>query len=83
MVEYGTGGEISTRGDVYAYGILLLEMITGRRPTDDIFKDGFNLHNYVKGAIPSQVLEIVDPTLHDEQGTRGEVERRENEIVEG
>ncbi|XP_017984238.1 PREDICTED: probable LRR receptor-like serine/threonine-protein kinase At3g47570 [Theobroma cacao] len=61
--EYAVGGAVSTYGDVYSYGILLLEMFTGRRPTDDIFKDGSNLHNFAKKAIPEQVMEILDPTM--------------------
>ncbi|XBI87309.1 hypothetical protein VPH35_025422 [Triticum aestivum] len=34
--EYGMGSEISTEGDVYSYGIVLLEMLTHKRPTSDM-----------------------------------------------
>ncbi|XP_030970907.1 putative receptor-like protein kinase At3g47110 [Quercus lobata] len=61
--EYGLGSEVSTKGDVYSYGILLLEMITGKRPTDNMFDGGLNLHNYASIAWPNRVLEIVDPKL--------------------
>uniref|UniRef100_A0A2N9IDF9 non-specific serine/threonine protein kinase n=1 Tax=Fagus sylvatica TaxID=28930 RepID=A0A2N9IDF9_FAGSY len=61
--EYGMGGEASTQGDVYSYGILVLEMFSGRRPTDQIFKDGFSLHNFVKTALPETLMQIVDLTL--------------------
>lgn len=57
------GGEICTQGDVYSYGILLLEMFTGKRPTDEMFKDGLSLHNFCKIALPNRVLEIVDSRL--------------------
>ncbi|XP_058103346.1 putative receptor-like protein kinase At3g47110 [Magnolia sinica] len=61
--EYGMGGKASASGDVYSYGILLLEMFTGKRPTDDMFKDGLSLHQFVKIALPDRVMEIVDPRL--------------------
>ncbi|XP_058109238.1 probable LRR receptor-like serine/threonine-protein kinase At3g47570 [Magnolia sinica] len=61
--EYGMGGKASTHGDVYSYGIFLLEMITGKRPTDDMFKDNQSLHHFAKSAFPKQVMEIIDPTL--------------------
>ncbi|XP_027155999.1 putative receptor-like protein kinase At3g47110 [Coffea eugenioides] len=66
--EYGMGLPASTQGDVYSYGIFLLEMITRRRPTDDILTDGLNLHNYVNVALPEQVCKIVDPLLLSKGG---------------
>ncbi|XP_059639143.1 probable LRR receptor-like serine/threonine-protein kinase At3g47570 [Cornus florida] len=57
------GGEVSTEGDVYSYGILLLEMFTGKRPTGSMFTDNFSLHNYAKMALPDGVMEIVDSLL--------------------
>ncbi|KAM5549818.1 hypothetical protein ABKV19_000974 [Rosa sericea] len=61
--EYGMGMEVSTNGDIYSYGILLLEMLTGKRPTDDMFKDGLNLHNFVLSALPDNVEDVCDPIL--------------------
>lgn len=61
------GGEASTHGDVYSYGILVLEMFTGKRTTDDMFKDGLNLHNFSKMALHKGVMEIVDPYLLSEE----------------
>ncbi|XP_028056139.1 probable LRR receptor-like serine/threonine-protein kinase At3g47570 [Camellia sinensis] len=61
--EYGMGNKVTTFGDVYSYGILLLEMFTGKRPTDNMFNDSLSLHNFAKMALPEQVASVVDPTL--------------------
>ncbi|CAL5363816.1 unnamed protein product [Camellia sinensis] len=61
--EYGMGSEVSAYGDIYSFGILVLEMFTGKRPTDQIFKDGLSLHNFVKEALSGSVSEISDPIL--------------------
>ena len=62
------GSQLSTNGDVYSFGILLLEMLTGRRPTDKLFKDDLNLHNFVKLALLGRVMEIVDHSIFNEVG---------------
>ncbi|KAK2970039.1 hypothetical protein RJ640_014979 [Escallonia rubra] len=61
--EYGMGDEVSTEANMYSYGIMLLEMFTGKRPTDSMFRDNFSLHNYVKFALPDRVMEIVDSII--------------------
>ncbi|CAN0929290.1 Probable LRR receptor-like serine/threonine-protein kinase At3g47570 [Linum grandiflorum] len=65
--EYGMGNEVSIQGDVYSYGILLLELFTGKRPTDETFRDGLSLHNVVMSALSEQrTFEVVDPVLLNE-----------------
>ncbi|CAM8949305.1 unnamed protein product [Rhodiola kirilowii] len=62
--EYGMGGNVSRQGDMYSYGILLLEMITRKKPIDEIFKDGLNLHNFCKLALSeSTITDVLDPCL--------------------
>ena len=63
IAEYGMGNKVSTYGDVYSYGILLLEMITGKRPTDNIFHDSLNLRDYVKVTLLEWITDIIDPIL--------------------
>ncbi|KAK9725081.1 hypothetical protein RND81_05G121200 [Saponaria officinalis] len=61
--EYGLGNEASTDGDIYSYGTVLLELVTGKRPTDQMFQEEFNLHMFAEEALPDHILQIVDPTL--------------------
>ncbi|PON98840.1 Serine/threonine protein kinase [Trema orientale] len=65
--EYGMGSEASTSGDVYSFGILLLEIFTGKRPTDGIFGDDLNLPNFASIALLDRVEEILDPVLLEEE----------------
>ncbi|KAL0369343.1 UNVERIFIED_CONTAM: putative LRR receptor-like serine/threonine-protein kinase [Sesamum calycinum] len=67
--EYGTGSEPSTLGDVYSFGILLLEMFTGKRPTGAMFKDGFGLRSFVQNSLPDRLSDIADPELLHERET--------------
>uniref|UniRef100_M8BLE5 Serine-threonine/tyrosine-protein kinase catalytic domain-containing protein n=1 Tax=Aegilops tauschii TaxID=37682 RepID=M8BLE5_AEGTA len=61
--KYGIGNKMSTAGDVYSYGIIILEMLTAKRPTDVLFKNGFSLQKFVGNAFPTKIREILDPNV--------------------
>ncbi|CAL4968072.1 unnamed protein product [Urochloa decumbens] len=66
--EYGAGNVVSTEGDIYSYGILIIEMITGRRPTDNAFDGILGLRNHVEMALNNNVMSAVDVELVTEIG---------------
>ena len=51
LLEFGMEGKVSINGDVYSFGILLLEMFTGKRPTDDMFSEERSLKQWVSEAL--------------------------------
>ncbi|XP_004502737.1 uncharacterized protein [Cicer arietinum] len=59
--EYGLGGKASTCGDVYSFGILLLEMFIAKKPTDEMFKESMN--KFVSDMDEKQLLKVVDQRL--------------------
>ncbi|VAI89588.1 unnamed protein product [Triticum turgidum subsp. durum] len=70
--EYGFGSKISTEGDVYSFGVIILEMLTGKRPTDEIFKDGLSLYKFVEKSSPEKIGEILDPGITPYYGDQDE-----------
>ncbi|XP_042034730.1 receptor kinase-like protein Xa21 [Salvia splendens] len=64
--EYGMSLVASMQGDVYSYGVLVLEMFTNRRPTSDAFEGCLDLQDFVSTALTDHVMEVVDPFLHQE-----------------
>ncbi|XP_023757191.1 receptor kinase-like protein Xa21 [Lactuca sativa] len=61
--EYGVGSEMTSSGDVYSFGILLLEVMTGKKPTDNIFNEGLSLHKFADMALPDHVTDVIDDDL--------------------
>ncbi|KAJ6824804.1 receptor kinase-like protein Xa21 [Iris pallida] len=61
--EYGMTNKVSTHGDVYSYGILLMELFTGKRPTDGAFKEGLTLRTFVKDGFSDGVMNTMDECL--------------------
>ncbi|KAK8942680.1 Cysteine-rich receptor-like protein kinase 15 [Platanthera zijinensis] len=65
--EYTMHGLFSTKSDVYSYGVLVLEMITGRRGVNvDESADSLDLQSYVgENWKEGNKLRVVDPSLGD------------------
>eukprot|EP00253_Pinus_taeda_P033266 PITA_33266 len=80
--EYGTGGRSSMKGDVYSYDILVLEMITGKKPTDAVLsEEEQSLQSWVGDAFPDRLLEVIDTTLVEEIRMEEEDEEHESHDV--
>ncbi|GFS36066.1 leucine-rich receptor-like protein kinase family protein [Actinidia rufa] len=61
--EYGLGKRASTQGDVYSFGVLLLEIVTGKHPTDVLFHERSSLHEWVKSHYPHKLEPVVEAML--------------------
>ncbi|KAH9714587.1 protein kinase domain-containing protein [Citrus sinensis] len=61
--EYGREGRVSANGDVYSFGIMLMETFTGKKPTDEIFNEEMTLKQWVNDWLPISTMEVVDANL--------------------
>ncbi|KAI4297040.1 hypothetical protein L6164_036949 [Bauhinia variegata] len=62
--EFGSKGIVSIKGDVYSYGVMLMEVFTRRKPTDEIFVDGLSLISWIQQSMAAgEIVHVVDPDL--------------------
>ena len=63
IAEYGSEGSVSTRCDVYSYGILLMETFTRTKPTDEMFVGDLSLKGWVNESLPNAIFQLMDANL--------------------
>lgn len=66
--EYGLGEKPSPAGDIYSYGITLLELFTAKKPTDESFTGELSLRKWVEMNFPSNIENVVDRNLWPNKG---------------
>ncbi|XP_060172794.1 LRR receptor-like serine/threonine-protein kinase GSO1 [Lycium barbarum] len=64
--EYGLQGVVSTKSDIYSFGILLMETFTRRRPSSDMFSGDLTLKYWIRGSMPNDLIKVIDPNLLSE-----------------
>ncbi|XP_055836348.1 receptor kinase-like protein Xa21 [Solanum dulcamara] len=66
--EYGSEGIVSASGDVYSYGIMLMEVLTKRRPTDEeICNENLDLRKWITQSFSGTMMDVVDANLFSEE----------------
>ncbi|PHU19215.1 hypothetical protein BC332_10366, partial [Capsicum chinense] len=66
--EYGLDGLVSTKYDVYSYGIMLLETSSRRKPNE--FERDLRLKPRVSYSLLATVMDVVDANLLTSTGNR-------------
>ncbi|KAL3370460.1 hypothetical protein AABB24_007483 [Solanum stoloniferum] len=66
--EYGSDGIVSASGDVYSYGIMLMEVLTKRRPTDEeICNENLDLRKWITQSFSGSMMDVVDANLFSKE----------------
>ncbi|XP_073281955.1 uncharacterized protein [Primulina huaijiensis] len=84
--EYGMTNSMTMQGDVYSFGILVLEMFTNIRPTDDAALNGHSsLHHLVNHGLVRQEMDIIDqiiPLEHTDHNMQTKIKNCLNSVLE-
>ncbi|KAK9025773.1 hypothetical protein V6N11_038630 [Hibiscus sabdariffa] len=68
--EYGLEGIVSIKGDVYSFGILTMEIIMRKKPTDEMFSEEMSLRSLVKETLPLMRNQVGDTNLLSTTGRK-------------
>ncbi|CAA2965513.1 Serine threonine kinase [Olea europaea subsp. europaea] len=61
--EYGLEGSVSIKCDIYSYGIMLMELFTRVKPSDEKISGEFSLRSWINDSMPNAITQIIDSNL--------------------
>ncbi|KAL8224621.1 hypothetical protein R6Q59_000440 [Mikania micrantha] len=77
---------MTSSGDVYSFGILTLEVLTGKKPTDEMFREGLSLHKFASMALEVHVMDIINVNIlngvHQKDETDDDMKNKETNVEE-
>ncbi|KAK8684894.1 hypothetical protein V6N13_040908 [Hibiscus sabdariffa] len=77
--EYATTGRVTTKVDVYAFGVVLMELITGRKALDGtLAEEKMHLVTWFRRVLinKDEVLKLVDQTIKFDEENDGDGETK-------
>jgi serine/threonine protein kinase len=64
VLEYGYTLKVDEKIDIYSFGVVLLELITGKMPLDPTFEEAVDIVEWIqKKRNNKTLLEALDPTI--------------------
>ena len=63
--EYGFEGLVSLKCDVYSYGIMMMEIFTRIKPTNEMFGGSLNLRSWVNNSMPNGLSQVIDANIQN------------------
>ena len=65
ITEYGYSLKVDEKSDIYSFGVVLLELVTGKKPLDPSFGESIDLVEWVRVKIRSNrgIQEVLDPDV--------------------
>jgi len=61
--EYAYSLQATEKSDVYSMGIVFMELVSGKMPTNEIFGDEMNMVKWVEMHVDKHGEELIDPEL--------------------
>ncbi|GLJ06495.1 hypothetical protein SUGI_0040430 [Cryptomeria japonica] len=63
--EYALSGRMTVRGDVYSYGVVILEMLSGQNPTSEMFGEENTLPRWtLRTSVDGTPFEVIATHFH-------------------